>query len=53
MGDEKRDFDELFAFLKDPDAAFALDTLLGEAWFLAPAPLAAPPITAPQVASQD
>ncbi|MBD59894.1 MAG: hypothetical protein CL808_07230 [Citromicrobium sp.] len=39
LGDEKRDFDELFAFLKDPDAAFALDPLMGEAWFLAPAPL--------------
>ena len=39
LGDQKRDFDELFAFLKDPDAAFALDPLIGEAWFLAPAPL--------------
>lgn len=53
LGDEKRDFDELFAFLKDPDAAFALDTLFGEAWFLAPPPLTAPPDTALQVASQD
>ncbi|NCP19285.1 MAG: hypothetical protein GW855_09040 [Erythrobacter sp.] len=39
LGDQKRDFDELFGFLKNPDAAFALDSLLGEAWFIAPAPL--------------
>lgn len=39
MGDEKRDFDELFGYLKDPGTAFALDGLIGEAWFLAPAPL--------------
>lgn len=42
LGDEKRDFDELFAFLKDENAAFALDPLLGEAWFVAPPPLTSP-----------
>ncbi|GAB5348987.1 hypothetical protein [Alteriqipengyuania sp. 357] len=43
LGDEMRDFDELFAFLKDPGAAAALDPLIGEAWFLAPAPIISPP----------
>ncbi|MBB3034614.1 hypothetical protein [Alteriqipengyuania lutimaris] len=57
LGDEKRDFDELFAFLKEADAAFALDTLFGEAWFLGPPPLTASPTTTPpsepKVAAQD
>tara|TARA_B100000678_G_scaffold192171_1_gene160779 strand:- start:139 stop:1023 length:885 start_codon:yes stop_codon:yes gene_type:complete len=42
LGDEKRDFDELFAYLKDEEAAFALNRLIGEAWFLAPPPLTSP-----------
>mgnify|MGYP000159147784 CR=1 FL=1 len=39
LGDEKQDFDALFGFLKNPDEAFALDPLLGKAWFLGPPPL--------------
>lgn len=42
LGDEKRDFDELFGFLKDPKDAYALDSLIGKAWFLAPPPLISP-----------
>ena len=43
VGDQKGDFDELFTFLKDESAAFALDPLIGEAWFIAPPPLTSPP----------
>ncbi|MEL7730944.1 hypothetical protein AAG612_15555 [Citromicrobium bathyomarinum] len=39
LGDEKRDFDELYSYLKNPDAALPFDELYGEAWFVAPAPL--------------
>ncbi|MCD1622454.1 hypothetical protein [Citromicrobium bathyomarinum] len=46
LGDQKRDFDSLFGYLKNPDDAFALDPLIGEAWFLGPAPITAA-ITAP------
>lgn len=49
LGDQKRDFDSLFGYLKNPDNAFALDPLIGEAWFLGPAPITAP-ITAPTTA---
>lgn len=42
LGDEKRDFDELFGFLKDPKDAYALDPLIGKTWFLAPPPLTSP-----------
>ncbi|ABC64953.1 hypothetical protein [Erythrobacter litoralis] len=38
LGDERSDFDELFDYLKDPDAAFGLDEMLGQGWFLAPIP---------------
>ena len=48
LGDEKRDFDELFAFLKNPDEAIPLEAIIGEAWFLAPPPLTQPQIPAPQ-----
>lgn len=37
-GDSKPDFDELFAYLKNPDAAFSLDEMIGEGWFLTPNP---------------
>ena len=43
LGDEKRDFDELFAFLKEENAALGLESLIGEAWFLAPDPILSPP----------
>lgn len=36
LGDERSDFDELFDYLKKPDAAVGLDAMLGEGWFLAP-----------------
>ena len=35
-GDQRSDFDELFAYLKDPEAATELDVLLGDGWFLVP-----------------
>ena len=34
MGDEKADFDELFAYLRNPDDAFALDPLWNNGWFI-------------------
>lgn len=55
LGDQKRDFDSLFGYLKNPDDAFALDPLIGEAWFLGPAPITAAtgaPITAQTPPSQ-
>ena len=51
LGDEKRDFDSLFGYLKNPDDAFALDPLIGDAWFLGPPPITAP-ITAQTPPSQ-
>jgi len=36
LGDERADFDELFDYLKRPEAAVGLDTMLGKGWFLAP-----------------
>lgn len=39
LGDTKADFDELYDYLSDPGAAFALDQLLGAGWFLTPPPL--------------
>lgn len=41
LGDERADFDELFDYLKNPDAALPLDALLGKGWFLAPVSAAA------------
>lgn len=38
-GDERADFDELFAYLRDPAAATPLDALIGKGWFLVPPPL--------------
>ena len=34
LGDERADFDELYLYLKDPDAAIAPDALIGDGWFL-------------------
>lgn len=36
LGDERADFDELFDYLKNADAALPLDVMLGKGWFLAP-----------------
>ncbi len=35
-GDRRRDFDELYAYLKNPEAAAALEPLIGKGWFLVP-----------------
>ena len=42
LGDERADFDELYLYLKNPDAAVALDAMIGRGWFLA-SPFAATP----------
>lgn len=48
LGDERADFDELFDYLKNPDAAVGLDAMLGEGWFLAPIAEAATTNEGPQ-----
>jgi hypothetical protein len=40
-GDERRDFDELYDYLVNPEAALALDLLIGDGWFLLPRPATA------------
>lgn len=35
LGDERADFDELYLYLKQPDAAMALDAMIDQGWFLA------------------
>lgn len=52
-GDERRDFDELFAYLVNPEAALGLELLIGDGWFLVPTlvsedSFATQPETAPQ-----
>ncbi|MGB3470244.1 MAG: hypothetical protein WBA51_05430 [Erythrobacter sp.] len=52
-GDERRDFDELFAYLVNPEAALGLELLIGDGWFLVPRlvarhSLTTQPETAPQ-----
>lgn len=42
LGDERADFDELYLYLKQPEAAMALDAMIGRGWFLA-SPFAADP----------
>ena len=37
-GDAPADFDELYAYLKNPDAALALNEMFGAGWFLTPNP---------------
>lgn len=34
LGDERADFDELYLYLKQADAAVALDAMIGRGWFL-------------------
>lgn len=41
-GDSREDFDELYAYLKDPSAAKALEALVGDGWFLTPNAIAQP-----------
>lgn len=38
-GDSRRDFDEMFDYLRDPNTPTAADPLLGTRWFLTPPPL--------------
>ena len=38
-GDTRADFDELYAYLKDRDAAQPLEELVGAGWFLTPLPI--------------
>jgi len=38
-GDERADFDELFSYLRDPNAPTPVDALIGKRWFLVPPPL--------------
>lgn len=38
-GDERADFDELYGYLRNPQAAGPLDGLLGNGWFLIPQPI--------------
>ncbi|WP_150124994.1 hypothetical protein [Tsuneonella mangrovi] len=38
-GQDRTDFDELYAYLKDPSAALPLEKLVGKGWFLIPQPL--------------
>jgi hypothetical protein len=42
IGDAKSDMDELFDYLKVPEAAYLLETNWDAGWFLLPAPLAEP-----------
>jgi hypothetical protein len=39
VGDERADFDELFEYLRNPDGAQPLNSLIGNGWFLVPNPL--------------
>ena len=42
-GDQRADFDELFDYLRNPDAATGFESLIGSGWFVTPAPLATAP----------
>jgi hypothetical protein len=35
-GDERADFDELYDYLRNPEAAIALEAMIGRGWFLIP-----------------
>jgi len=39
-GDSRNDFDELFDYLRDPDLAVGLDSMIGQGWFIVPPALA-------------
>ncbi len=38
-GDDRADFDELYAYLRDPDGAITLENMYNNGWFLTPPPL--------------
>ncbi|MEM7667191.1 MAG: hypothetical protein AAF250_15145 [Pseudomonadota bacterium] len=42
-GDTRKDFDELFGYLVNPEAALGLELLIGDGWFLVPPVLNTPP----------
>ncbi|MDC0886859.1 hypothetical protein OAS19_03615 [Altererythrobacter sp.] len=55
LGDERADFDELFDYLKNADAAIGLDAMLGKGWFLAsiqPAPTITPSASAQPIPTE-
>lgn len=38
-GDDRRDFDDLYTYLRDPSFAVGLEEMIGDGWFLIPNPL--------------
>ena len=44
-GDRREDFDELYAYLRNPQDAASLEGMIGQGWFLTPTPLASEPAT--------
>jgi hypothetical protein len=46
-GDRRADFDELFDYLRNPDAAVGLEPLIGDGWFLVPSLDLSDPAPAP------
>jgi|TARA_R100001244_G_scaffold86820_1_gene66276 hypothetical protein len=38
-GDDRSDFDELYAYLRDPDGAIMLEPMFDNGWFITPPPL--------------
>ncbi|MGB3165543.1 MAG: hypothetical protein WBA68_02075 [Alteraurantiacibacter sp.] len=38
-GDDRRDFDDLYNYLRDPGSATSLEAMIGSGWFLIPTPL--------------
>lgn len=53
LGDERADFDELYLYLRRPDAAVALDALIGRGWFLASPFAAAGEFDRPDLVTKD
>jgi predicted secreted acid phosphatase len=41
-GDRRGDFDELFDYLRNPDAALGLEGMIGSGWFIEPVPFGSP-----------
>lgn len=51
-GDERADFDELFGYLVNPEAALGLELLIGDGWFLVPSFIASD-ATSPTLAAKE
>ena len=47
-GDERADFDELFRHLVNHEAAYSLERIIGDGWFLVPGLMKSSTITSPQ-----